>query len=364
MSDVRRRYRAIRTTLMQLFGHPTGHTARHIQTLAAMICGIVGSTHSQISHIASHAPNHGAKDPSIIKRMTRWYQNDDITTETYFLPFVEPLLVALAAARPLDLIIDGSTMGNGCMVLMASVVYSGRAIPIAWTVVVGRKGHLPEATHLELVAQVQRVVPTWAEVTFMGDGEFDGIELQQAVVDAGWCYVCRTAKNTLLWQDGEKTRAAEMPVHPDRPVSWPDVAMTGAQYGPVHAIAFWDDEEDEPIYLVTNLADAAQAVRHYLKRAHIETLFSDQKSRGFRIDRNHISDPRRLSRLLIAVCLAYIWMIYLGVLAHREGWVHLIHRTDRCDLSLFQLGLRLIRYLLKEELTIPVGFIVLDEAVL
>jgi len=28
------------------------------------------------------------------------------------------------------------------------------------------------------------------------------------------------------------------------------------------------------------------------------------------------------------------------------------------------LGLRLIRYLLKEELTIPVGFIVLDEAVL
>lgn len=32
--------------------------------------------------------------------MSRWYQNDDITTETYFLPFVEPLLVALAAAMP------------------------------------------------------------------------------------------------------------------------------------------------------------------------------------------------------------------------------------------------------------------------
>jgi hypothetical protein len=38
--------------------------------------------------------------------MTRWHQNDAITTDTFFLPFVEPLLVALAAARPLEVIIE------------------------------------------------------------------------------------------------------------------------------------------------------------------------------------------------------------------------------------------------------------------
>jgi hypothetical protein len=348
---------------MQIFGHPTGHKARHVQTLTALICGIVGSTHSQIPKIADHVPNHQAKTSSVLHRMMRWYQHDAITMDTFFLPFVEPLLVALAAARPLEVIIDGSTMGRGCITLMASVVYRGRAIPIAWTVVTGRKGHLPEATHLTLIADVQRIVPDWAEVIFLGDGEFDGVALQRAVNAAGWHSVCRTAKNTVLWRAGQQQHASDMPVQRDRPVSWPEVSVTGQQYGPVHAIAFWDANESQPLYLLTNLSDAAQAVRHYLRRAHSETRFSDQKSRGVRIDKRHIADPKRLARLLLAVCLAYIWIIYLGSIAQRDGWVAIIHRPDRCDLSLFQLGLRLLHHLLKEARPIPVGFILLDDAI-
>jgi len=48
----------------------------------------------------------------------------------------------------------------------------------------------------------------------------------------------------------------------------------------------------------------------YQKRFRIETFFSDQKSRGFHIHKSHISDPRRLSRLLIAACVAYLWIVY------------------------------------------------------
>jgi hypothetical protein len=47
----------------------------------------------------------------------------------------------------------------------------------------------------------------------------------------------------------------------------------------------------------------------------------------------HISDPNRLSRLLIASCLAYIWVIYLGSLGEQDDWVRVIHRGDRCDLN-------------------------------
>ena len=39
----------------------------------------------------------------------------------------------------------------------------------------------------------------------------------------------------------------------------------------------------------------------------------------------------RLARLMIATCLAYIWVIYLGVIAKRDGWVAIIHRPDRCE---------------------------------
>jgi hypothetical protein len=36
--------------------------------------------------------------------------------------------------------------------------------------------------------------------------------------------------------------------------------------------------------------------------------------------------------------------------------VSIIQRGDRCDLSVFQLGLRLLDYLLSEDYTIPVAF--------
>jgi hypothetical protein len=49
-------------------------------------------------------------------------------------------------------------------------------------------------------------------------------------------------------------------------------------------------------------------------------------------------------------------MIYLGSLCEEEGWRRIIHRKDRCDLSLFQLGLRTLEYFLNEDLSIPVMF--------
>src|SRR5262245_8980640 len=63
---------------------------------------------------------------------------------------------------------------------------------------------------------------------------------------------------------------------------------------------------------------AEEACRLYEKRFRIETFFSDQKSRGFHLHTSSIADPQRLSRLLIAACLASLWIIYLGSLCEKE----------------------------------------------
>ena len=56
--------------------------------------------------------------------------------------------------------------------------------------------------------------------------------------------------------------------------------------------------------------------------------------------------PQRLSTLIIAACLAYMWIIHLGLEALRKDWVKVIHRSDRCDWSLFHLGLALLDHFL------------------
>jgi hypothetical protein len=123
-------------------------------------------------------------------------------------------------------------------------------------------------------------------------------------------------------------------------------------------LAVWEAVDEEPLYLVTNMVDLEAALKLYRKRAHVETFFSDQKSRGFHLHNSHLSDPKRLARLLIVSCLAYLWVVYLGVSALRDDWLKRLHRQDRCDLSLFRLGLRLLARCLKDDLPIPAGVLV------
>ena len=233
----------------------------------------------------------------------------------------------------LVLAMDGSEVGRGCLTLMVSVIYKKRALPLAWVTVKGSKGHFPEATHVQLLTEVHAFVPPTSDVIFLGDGEFDGTSLQATLDDYSWVYVCRTAKNVQLCEAGDWFAFADLGVQRGACLGVPDVNFTLHEYGPVLAIAWWHRDYKEPIYLVTNMELVPEACYWYRKRFRIETFFSDQKSRGFNLHKSHIADPARLARLMIAACLAYIWIIYLGVVAKRDDWVQVIHRTERCTVQ-------------------------------
>jgi hypothetical protein len=357
MSDNLRRYRAIREALTQYYpGQPSGTVARHLITLAALISGIVGSKSTQLPHIAAKVPN-GTNPDSRVKRFARWCDNARILEEVYFLPYADVLLRHLAL-QTLVLVMDGSGVGRGCTALMIHVVYKGRALPLAWRVRQAPKGHFPEELHIALVDLISGLLPAGAQVVLLGDGEFDGTRLQQTLQQAGWSYACRTATSTVALWAGETFRldALGSCLKPGRLIELKGVHCTREAYGPIMVLCCWAKGYQEPLYLVSNMVTAEEACRLYEKRFRIETFFSDQKSRGFHIHKSHISDVQCLSRLLIAACLAYIWVVYLGSVCEKDEWRPIVHRRKHCDLSLFQLGLRFLEHLLNEEMLIPVQF--------
>jgi hypothetical protein len=358
MGDTYRRYAAIKRSLMQCFHpQPTGHRERHLNTLVALICGLTGGQSAHLSTIADHAPSHGADQESVTARFRRWLKHDAHTMDAWFLPVAKALLVN-RAQQPLVLVLDGSVVGRGCVTLMLSVVYHGRALPLAWVVVQGQKGHFPQATHCALLEQVAPLIPPTAEVTLLGDGEFDGTELQAALRKLHWQYVCRTAPTITMTVYGQERHIGDLAPTRGELLAVRPAWMTAEEYGPVSILAVWEAAYEAPLYLVTNMADLEAALALYRKRAHSETFFSDQKSRGFQMHKSQLSDPKRLARLLIASCLAYIWVVYLGVCALRDDWLKRLHRPDRCDLSLFRLGLRLLARCRKDDIPIPEGFLV------
>src|SRR5262249_15672578 len=190
MSDNLRRYRAIRSALLQGYpAVPQGNMMRHVTTLAALISGIVGSQSTQLPKIATHVPD-GAKPESRVKRFARWVRNTTITEEAYFVPYAQ-VWGGRLAVQPLVLVIDGSVVGRGCVALMLHVAYKGRALPLVWLVRSGKKGHFPEDLHIALVQQVHKLIPSGVQVVVVGDGEFAGTTFQHTLQEYGWSFCVR-----------------------------------------------------------------------------------------------------------------------------------------------------------------------------
>jgi hypothetical protein len=92
MSDNLRRYRAICHALTHAYPTPpTGHIARHVPTLAALISGIVGGQSTPLPHIATKVPA-GRTPESRVKRCARWLDNPRILEEMSCLPYAEIFL--------------------------------------------------------------------------------------------------------------------------------------------------------------------------------------------------------------------------------------------------------------------------------
>src|ERR1041384_6688849 len=125
MSDNLRRYFAIQKALKSLRPtEPKGNVARHLNTLAMLIAGIIGSQKCHLPAVAKKVPT-GGKPQSRVRKMERFLANEAIDASTYYLPYVEVLLQTLPEGR-LVLVIDGSEAGRDCVLLSMNVVYQKR----------------------------------------------------------------------------------------------------------------------------------------------------------------------------------------------------------------------------------------------
>ena len=204
MSDSVRRFRAIRQALNTIYPEPpTGNKARHLDTLASMICGIVGSKSVQLPKIAKEVTDD-TKPCSRVMKYRRFVQNDAMELDICFLPYIAPLLSGVGIDQvELILAIDTSTVGRGCLALMISLVYKQRAIPLCWSVTRQKKGHLSADTHLEVIKMLHEKIPRGMKVTVLGDGEFDGVAILLTLSGYGWHYAIRSAKDAYLLTEGD-----------------------------------------------------------------------------------------------------------------------------------------------------------------
>lgn len=295
---------------------------------------------------------------SRVKKVKRWIRNSYTDWEITFIPCIAPILAAyIVKGKEMVFAIDGSEAGGACTALMISLTVGKRAIPICWLVRQCKKGHLPAKMHLALFAQLQELLKGYQNVVILGDGEFDNHEVIEACSKWKWRFVFRTAKNTVLFDGRDEYKVGELaPASGENFMTVEDVAYTRKRYGPVNASVWHEKKWDDPIYLLSNFELAYDTARYYKKRWSIETFFGDVKSRGFHINKSKLTDPYRVTKLLIIACLAYILLFKLGEQEQNSPYVSKVTKKDRMDLSIFALGKRLVKYCIKRAIPIIFSF--------
>ena len=322
-------------------------------TLAMMMTGLLRSRNGQLKKMA-RAVRYAGKKESLVERFRRLVKNGQIVAEVEYNPFVTLVLSALSKER-LVLMIDSTKIGGDCICLMVSIYYKSRALPLAWVVYKGKKGHSSQHTQLELFKTVKALLPTTSSVILLGDGEFDGSEVVAWFkTETTWQYVCRTDPTNLIGSQEQWRALNQLPLAAGEEGFLSGVRFTQAhQVGPVNILIVWNAAKKGHWFFVTNFDSQAEAQKWYRKRFTTETLFSDFKGRGFHLDETGLWIPERVSRLVMVTAMAYVFTVLLGVEAIVSGAFRQLVRTDAFYHSLFQLGLIYLDHLLNEYLSFP-----------
>jgi hypothetical protein len=313
-----------------------------VRNFVWLMIGIYQSQSVYLSKIAGKIPG-SAKLLSTARRLSRFLDNPAIRVREWYEPIARQWMqTQWQCLREIRLIVDGTKVGFGHQLLMVSLAYRKRAIPIAWTWVKHVRGHSSAHKQLALLNYVRTLLPRDAAVFVVGDCEFGSVEVLKWLEHLSWFYVLRQKSDTCLWlEQSSKWKPFGSFIQKAGQSLWLGKGyLTAKEIYPTNLLAHWQIGEQEPWYLATNLPDRAMALKYYQRRMWCEELHGDLKDHGFDLESTMLHDFEKLSRLTLAVAFLYVWLISIGGRAIHAGLRTLVDRNDRRDLSIFQIGLR------------------------
>lgn len=327
------------SSLQQFVGQTIPDECRtRIANLLWMMSGIFLSRSVHLEHMARKTPLR-AKKLSTTKRFSRFLDNPQVQGRMWYEPFARHMLQSAASGGQVHLIIDTTRVAFSYRMVMLSVAYRRRSLPLAWTWVKGVKGHSTSQTQIRLLKTILLWFPTNCRVSLVGDCEFGRGGFLTYLRQIGWDYALRqVGRQQLWWQgNGRWQRVDSLLDEPGcRWLGWVSLTRTHKHY--THLVAFWGKGQSEAWWLATNLRSLRAAVRLYRRRMWIEAMFADFKRHGFDLEGSHLRSSKRLERLTLLVCLLYLWLIAVARHVEIAHLVDLVDRHDRRDLSLFRLG--------------------------
>jgi hypothetical protein len=348
-----------------------------LDTLGYVLVGVVQSMSSQIAKIARAMPldtSELAKE----QRLRRLLDNQRVSQREHYQPLVQQALKGLRGQR-VQLLIDRVFLRNQHNILVVSVGFRRRSIPLVWQALPHR-GCSNLSDQQALLQAAVALLPAQVRISVHGDSEFRSRKLFGWLREQGYDAMLGVRGEVRIYAEhlAEANGQALVQFVPALPgtvacgrrrkhrtslVRYLANVAVGEEerVEAVNLLAWWEHDDDGKVVLhavMTNLPATARTKAYGKRRMWIETVFRDWQSGGFHLEESGLSDSERLVQLLLVLALAYLWLVSIGRWVVKRGYRSLIDdgSTHQWHFSLFQLGVGWKERLSSYTLPLPVLF--------
>jgi hypothetical protein len=333
-------------TLFAVFRKAQPHEdARRLRVFVWAVVGLLVEKTISLPLIAV-AIASTAKAASRIRRLRRFLKNPHVDVRAYYDVLVRGAL-ADWAGQTMYLVLDTTTVAGRLVILRVSVVYRGRAIPLAWQVYERKSVSLPLKLYREVLGHVRTLLPAGVTVVLLGDRGFRAQALMRwcRSPHIGWHFRLRLKANQrITTADGWTGLLRELGLKPSQKGFLHDVLLGGRRYGPIHLAMAWSEKEKaEAWYIASDEPTEEATLGEYGLRMDIEEELLDDKSGGFQLEETELKDAESVSRLLLVMSVAYLHLVSLGTFVVAHGLRESVDGHWARGLSYFQIGWRWLR---------------------
>jgi hypothetical protein len=265
------------------------------------------------------------------RNIQRFLNLPQLTPQAVWFPIIKQWIKRyLKRGQPLFVVMD-RTQWQDHNLLMVSLVYQNRAIPLYW-IWLDKQGQSSLEDQQKVLRPVVRLLKKCCFV-LLGDREFHSIELAAWCVEKHVSFVFRLPKSTTVRPEDSRpfSRLDDLPQRPGLTEHYLQVQVTQKRGFGKHNLvlrqkrSYRHSSSDDTWYLLTNLSDAEETLTAYAHRFSIEPLFKDLKSGGYNLEDCHANSPR-FTALLVLIAIAYSIATLRGQRIRKKHGQHYVGR--------------------------------------
>jgi hypothetical protein len=324
--------------LQETLSHFLNWNKARVTCLAQILQALFCVRTVNLTQIAS-AFKTESKEESAYRRVCRFF-----TTFSFDMSVIVPLVLQMfPLGEKYLLILDRTNWKWGktpINILMLSVAYKGISIPLLW-VVLDLEGNSCAEDRIAIFKRVLENFGLEKVEAIVADREFIGKKWFQYLIENKIPFVIRIKQGSKAEgiQEGCAVTIAGLCKGLGRKKI---INLFVTLWGyPLYISIQRKKGAKEPMVVASNFA-FENPLGIYKRRWEIETMFGCLKTRGFRMEDTHITDPDKIERLMFVLAVAFCWAYRIGDIKAEEKPIPL-KTHGRKSRSLFREGINLVR---------------------